>query len=98
MNGVGVMRKPRDCPNCIRDIGSRLVHDPHQSTHDLTERHIHRGRLVAHVPEVQGRGSGDGAGLRDVKTMKYNPNELGLRNLQSTFLSVPLLLAAHVLF
>ena len=69
----------RDCQNCIRDIGPRLVRDPHQTTHDLTGRHIHHGFLVAYVPEVQRRGSGDGAGLRDVKAIEYTPNELGLR-------------------
>ena len=75
------MRKPRDCPSSIRDIRSRLVRDPHQATYDLTEGHVHDGLLVDHVPEVLGRGSGNGAGLPDVKTIEYTPNELRLRNL-----------------
>ena len=51
--------------------------------------------LLAHVPEVKGRSIGDGAGLRDVKTI-YTPDELGPRNLRSTFLPVPLVVTAHV--
>ena len=57
----------RHCPNCIRDIGPRLVRDLHQAAHDLTERQLHYDLLLVYVPEVQERGSGDGAGLRHVK-------------------------------
>lgn len=38
-------------------------------TQDITELDIHHGRLLAHVAEVQGTGSGDGAGLQDVITI-----------------------------
>ena len=92
------MRITRDYPNFIRGIGSRLFRDPHRATHNRTERHIHHGLFVAHVPDLQGRGSRDGAGRRDYKTIKYTPNELGLRSLRSTFLPVPLVLTAHVPF
>ena len=39
-----------------------------------------------------------GLDFRDVKTIKYTPNELSLRYLQISFLPVPLVLTAHVPF
>lgn len=67
-----------------------------QALHDISERYIYYGLLLVCVPEVNERGSGDGNGLLHVKTTVYAPDELGLLNLQNSFVSDSLVITAHV--
>ena len=47
------------------------------------------------MPVVQRRGNGVEAGLQDVNTIEYTPNNIGLRCFQRTF-PVPLVLTDHL--